>query len=157
MAVFIGKYSTRRHERTNLRFHRISSLIDSYIRRAGLHARTNRVVPFPFPPVKVQRDGRFVTELLLLPFHVLRGQPEFFLHGEGGETSKRGFFLSIKRMEVDPERHRATRRNEDSKIRLEQILLDVSLHRSNFNNATRDNEQRYTLISSVQLNRHSKI
>lgn len=42
--VFICKYSTRRHERTNLRFHRISSLIDSYIRRAGLHARTNRVV-----------------------------------------------------------------------------------------------------------------
>lgn len=80
-----------------------------------------------------------MTELLLLPFHVLRGQPEFFLHGGGGEASKRGFFLSIKRMEVDPERHRATRRNEDSKIRLEQILLDVSLHRSNFNNATRDN------------------
>lgn len=134
MAVFIGKYSTRRHERTNLRFHRISSLIDSYIRRAGLHARTNRVVPFPFPPVKVQRDGRFVTELLLLPFHVLRGQPEFFLHGGGGETSKRGFFLSIKRMEVDPERHRATKRRFED-ICLEQILLDVSLHRSNFNNA----------------------
>lgn len=141
VAVFIGKYSTR-HERTNLRFHRISSLIDSYIRRACLHARTNRVVPFPFLLLKFNEMVASWPNCFCFLF-TYRGQPEFFLYG--GKTSKRSFFL----YQTDKSRFGTLScdQMEHSKIPFIRYSFCLcasnkyfSMFRSNFNIATRDNK-----------------
>lgn len=145
--VFICKYSTRRHERTNLRFHRISSLIDSYIRRAGLHARTNRVV------LKFNEMVASWPKCFCFLF-TYRGRPEFFLYGG---NFKEKFSLSLYRTDGSgfgiSSRDQTERRFEDSIF----FLFHVSRRTSIVSDRILTSQHEQLCAYNIELNRESKI